>query len=109
MKVREPEGEPQYAWRELEERSAPVLKRRKKGPRRWARLVVEMSPSSIMKPDQYRKLRGAPVIRTRWMPPEDLVSKVAPIVDQLQQSGAVVPSMKIVVVESPRKPPRKLF
>ena len=109
IRAREVEGEPQYVWRELEERAAPMLRRRKKGPKRWARLVVEMSPTSLLRPDQYRKFRGAPVIRTRWMAPEELIGRSAEIVDALQERGAVTPSMKVVVVESPRKPPRRIF
>ena len=109
IRAREVEGEPQYVWRELEERAAPALRRRKKGPKRWARLVVEMSPTSLLRPDQYRKFRGAPVIRTRWMAPEQLVGRAAEIADNLQKSGAVTPSMKVVIVESPKKPPRRVF
>lgn len=104
------EGEPQYVWKELEDKSADKLVRTKKGkPKRWARLVVELSKESLLFPENYRRLRGKAVIRTNWHPAHELVGKASEVMDKLQQSGAVVPRAKIVIVESEKKPPRRVF
>jgi hypothetical protein len=106
----EVDGEPQYIWKELEEKTEDKLVRTKKGKkRRWARLVVELSKESLLFPENYRRLRGKAVIRTSWHPAHELIGKAARVMDSLQQSGAMVPRAKIVIVESNKKPPRRVF
>lgn len=106
----EVDGEPQYVWKELEERSADKLGRTKKGQKRkWARLVAEIGKESLLFPKNYRRLRGKHVIRTNWHPAHELVGRAAKVMDDLQQSGAIVPRAKIVIVESNKKPPRRVI
>ncbi len=111
VSARESEGEPQYAWKELEEKIYPKLKRRKKSvkTKRWARLVVEFSRSSLLFPKEYKKLRGTPVIRTGWYQAHEFLGKAVGIVDKLQESGAVTPRMKVTFVERAKKPGSRLF